>query len=203
MLRVVGEPVAAPIGVILAGGRGRRLGGDKASVVVAGRSMLEWSLASLRAVLEDVAVVAKGGSHLPPLPVDVALWVEPATTSHPLEGIAHALRVADGRAVLVCAVDLPLVDAATVAALLTARGGSVAVIATTTGGAAPAAPQPLLGIYEPGALSALAAAPPDSAVTEIVLGRLFPRLIAVAPEVLINVNRPEDIPLAEAHLMSR
>lgn len=186
-----------PVGIVLAGGRGRRLGGSKAKAIVADRPLLHWPLAALRAVLADVAVVAKRGGELPTLPADVALWVEPPAPQHPLAGIVHALRVADGRAVLVCAVDLPLVDADTVRRLVASRDGSSAVVAAADGRL-----QPLLGVYEPAALAALSRAPADAPLTDVV-SALAPRIVAVSREVLINVNRPNDIAVAEAYLASR
>jgi len=56
-----------PVGVVLAGGAGRRIGGDKATVELAGRPLLLYPLAAVRAVLRDVAVVAKRVTALPPL----------------------------------------------------------------------------------------------------------------------------------------
>src|SRR5215210_7377438 len=96
-----------PIGAVLAGGRSRRMGGSKATADLGGRPLLAWPLEALRAVLGDVVVVAKGSTELPPL--DVPVWVEPDEPMHPRAGIVHALERAHGRAVLACAVDLPLV----------------------------------------------------------------------------------------------
>ncbi len=56
------------VGIVPAGGSGERLGADrpKAFVVLAGRPLLEWSLAALRAVCERVVVaVPPGHERLP------------------------------------------------------------------------------------------------------------------------------------------
>ena len=97
-----------PIGAVLAGGRARRLGGDKALLEVAGRPLVAWPLAALAAALAEVVVVAKRDTPLPELG-DVEVWHEPDQPHHPRAGIAHALERAAGRPVLVCAADMPLV----------------------------------------------------------------------------------------------
>ena len=54
----------------------------------------------LRAVLDEVAVVAKRRPSLPGLDVDVAIWLEAEEPRHPLAGIVHALRCARGQPVV-------------------------------------------------------------------------------------------------------
>ncbi|MDQ2895414.1 MAG: NTP transferase domain-containing protein, partial [Actinomycetota bacterium] len=107
-----------PVGVILAGGQGRRLGGAKATISLAGRPLLTHPLAAMHAALgadqrplgdgPRLAVVAKPGTSLPALGA-VLLWTEPGEPSHPLVGLIRALEGAGGRAVLVCPVDLPFI----------------------------------------------------------------------------------------------
>src|SRR4051812_20681561 len=104
---------APPVGAVLAGGAGRRIGGDKAIVELEGRALILYPLEALHGVCEDVVVVAKRDTMLPPLAGVADLWIEPDEPRHPLAGVAHALRLAMGRSVLAVAVDLPLVDAAT------------------------------------------------------------------------------------------
>jgi 2-C-methyl-D-erythritol 4-phosphate cytidylyltransferase len=55
--------MSAVVGIVPAGGSGERLGADrpKAFVVCAGRPLVEWSLAVLRAVCERVVVAAPEG----------------------------------------------------------------------------------------------------------------------------------------------
>jgi molybdopterin-guanine dinucleotide biosynthesis protein A len=187
--------------VVLAGGRGTRIGGAKACVPVAGRPLLAWPLAALTGALVRVAVVAKADSELPELPHDVCRWDEPALPRHPIAGIIEALRRAGGDAVVVCAVDLPLVDGALVARLASAdAGGAPAVIAAASAvaGGEPR-PQPLLGRYEPGALEALCAAPADAPLTATVLA-LCPALLEVPAVALLNVNDERDLRVAEERL---
>ena len=78
------------IGDVLAGGAGRRIGGDKATVELEGRPLLLYPLAVLRAVLDDVAVVAKRATILPALDPDVEIWLEADEPRHPLAGVVRA-----------------------------------------------------------------------------------------------------------------
>ena len=127
-------PAAGPVGVVLAGGAGRRMGGAKASMPRAGRPLIAYPIAALRAVLAPVAVVAKRDSDLPSVGYRVEIWREPDEPRHPLVGIIEALRRADGRSVVVLACDLPMVtpdviralaEAPPAAAVLARAGDSV------------------------------------------------------------------------------
>src|SRR5579884_1552658 len=102
-----------PIGVVLAGGRGSRLGGAKAKLELCGRPLVAFPLAALGAVLEEVAVLVKDPAQLPDLP-GIDVWIERDPRHHPLVGLIEALALAGGRPVVVCAVDLPLLTASTV-----------------------------------------------------------------------------------------
>jgi molybdopterin-guanine dinucleotide biosynthesis protein A len=193
--------VLEPIGVLLAGGRGSRLGGAKALAPLAGRPLICHPLAALRGVVGDAAIVAKPDTELPSLS-GVAVWREPATPRHPLVGIVHALACAAGRPVLVCAADMPFVTPEVLAALAgTDPAGAPAVVATS----ADRGLSPLLGCYQPaaGPLLAPAAAAGTVAVRRAVTA-LSPRLLEVAdPNVLFNVNSAADLAAAEALLAGR
>jgi molybdopterin-guanine dinucleotide biosynthesis protein A len=192
---------ANPIGVVLAGGQGRRIGGDKATTSLGGRPLLSYALQSLLQATREVAVVAKPSTMLPPLGA-VPLWEEPEEPSHPLVGIVEALRRADGRPVLVCAGDMPFVPAALLAELAVAASGSApAAVACTLGGAL----QPLLGRYDPEALAALSEAASEAvAPAREVVAALRPLRVPVEdPHALFNVNTPEDLQQAEKLLARR
>lgn len=190
------------MGAVLAGGEGRRLGGDKALRPLAGRPLISYPLAALSEVVADVTIVAKPDTALPALPAGVRIIREPATPRHPLIGIVAALRAAEGRPVLVCAADLPFVTPAALIALRDAPAGEgEAVLAAQDG-----APQPLLGRYEPAALQQLARAArrPPRPLREVV-AELAPVLLDLPgmPDVLFNVNAAEDLAEAERRLISR
>jgi molybdopterin-guanine dinucleotide biosynthesis protein A len=187
------------VGVVLAGGRGRRLGGAKAMVELCGWPLITYPLAALSAVLDEVAIIAKPDTRLPSLP-GVTVWIEPQEPHHPLVGIVQALGLAEGRPVLACAGDLPLISPALVAELAVPdAGGAPAVIAVHKGAA-----QPLLGCYQPAAARPLAEAARRQAPVRAAVASIGPRLLEVDdPELLFNVNAPEDLLQAAAILDSR
>ncbi len=187
------------MGVVLAGGLGRRLGGSKATVELRGRPLICYPLEALAAVLKEVAIIAKADTPLPSL-LGVTVWIEPQTPRHPLHGIVEALGLAGGRPVLACAADLPFVTPELVSSLIAAdSGGAPAVIAASAG-----EPQPLLGRYHASAAQPLAVAAREGAPVRDAVAALGPRLVEVGdPELLFNVNAPEDLLQAAAILDRR
>lgn len=191
-----------PIGVVLAGGRGRRIGGDKAVVSLAGRPLLSYPVDAMLGVLDHVVVVAKPSTVLPPLG-QVAVWDEPEQPSHPLVGIAEALRRADGGWVLVCAGDMPFVPVALLASLASmAADDDANAVSAVMAASASGALQPLLGCYGPACLEPLAAAAREAvAPARAVVEALGPIVVPVTdPRALFNVNSAEDLLEAEALL---
>jgi molybdopterin-guanine dinucleotide biosynthesis protein A len=187
------------IGVVLAGGDGRRIGGDKAMVELEGRPLLHYPIAVLRAVLDEVAVVAKQSTILPALDVEVAIWLEADEPRHPLAGVIHALRCARGRPVVVVAGDMPFVTRGLVTALARERArGAVAVVPRAAGQL-----QPLCARYDPRALMAFTGCDFGAPVSDVVAA-LSPRIIDWPDdEPFFNVNHPEDILQAAALLSGR
>jgi molybdopterin-guanine dinucleotide biosynthesis protein A len=189
-----------PVGVVLAGGRGRRMGGSKLTIALRGEPLIAYPLRALGAVLDDVAVIGKPDLELPELS-GVMVWIEPQEPTHPLIGLVEALALAGGRPVLVCAADLPFVTSALIARLAAAGAdGAPAVIATSRA----TGPQPLLGRYEPGASELLA--PAAQAACEPVreaVAAIGPRMLEVDEQELFNVNSPDDLLLAAAILDQR
>jgi molybdopterin-guanine dinucleotide biosynthesis protein A len=179
------------VGVVLAGGAGGRIGGGKAGRLLAGRPLASYPARALAQVCERVAIVAKPGADLPPLP-GVERWDdEPLEPRHPLTGIVHALGRAGGEAVLVCAADMPFVTPDALRALVAAGGDAVAV--------ADAVLQPVLAVYTPAALPTLQAAEPDAPLTRTV-EKLNPARVALPPAVTRSVDTPEQLAAAETEL---
>jgi molybdenum cofactor guanylyltransferase len=185
-----------PIGAVLAGGLGRRMGGrSKPAALLAGQPLVSYPAVALAAVCERVAVVCKPDTELPELP-GTERWDEPPVPRHPVVGIVHALEQAGGP-VLVCAADMPFVTADACRTLLQAAGsadGSPAVVAASEGRL-----QPVFGLYAPAALDALRAASPDAPLTATVEA-LHPLRVALPPALVRSVNTPEDLADAEALL---
>ncbi len=154
----------AVVGVVLAGGAARRMGGDKARARAGGVPLLHLPLRALAAVSARRAVVAKPTTRLPALPPGVERWNEPATAHHPLVGIVHALRRAGGEPVLCCALDLPLLDGATLQRLLDADPGGAGVVVPWVAGR----PEPLCALWRPAALAVLEDQPAGAAMHAVI-----------------------------------
>jgi len=187
-----------PLGVVLAGGVGRRIGGNKAMVELDGRPMLHYPLAVLHAVLDEVVIVCKEHTPLPDLGGMAPIWCEPETGFHPLYGVIAALRTA-GKPVLVCGADMPLVTPEVVDHIANARDRAAAAVIPRSAGRL----QPLLALYRPEALRILEAMEPNERATDVV-ERLDPVILDVADEhAFFNVNVPEDVLHASALRASR
>jgi molybdopterin-guanine dinucleotide biosynthesis protein A len=182
------------IGVVLAGGEGRRIGGGKAGRVLAGKPLAAYPAEALQAVCERVAIVAKPGTELPPLE-GVERWDdEPAEPRHPLTGIVHALERAGGEPVLVCAADMPFLTPEALSTLMAAGGSAQAAVAVSGG-----VLQPVLAVYAPAALDSLRRAQPDAPLTRTVEA-LDPARVALPPPLTRSVDTEEDLQAAEREL---
>ncbi len=192
MLGAVSDRLTAPLGAVLAGGAGRRLGGLKPTTALAGRPLAAWVADGLRAVAAQVVILAKPATLLPPLP-GVEVWREPARPLHPLAGIAWALERSAGREVVVCAVDLPFAAAAI-------RAVTRAAAAAAAPGLVIAAGQPLLGVYRPAVGDALRDAAERGAPVIATIRELGAIEVDVPDPglTLANINTPADLVWAEA-----
>jgi molybdenum cofactor guanylyltransferase len=187
------------LGAVLAGGRGSRLGGDKAKVELGDRPLVNYPLEALEAAGIEAVVCAKPGQELPPLEAPVI--PEPEQTRHPLCGIVAALRAGEGRPVIALACDLPFVAPGLIEAL--AAAPEPCVVPRLDG-----RPQPLLARYEPALLPDLEAALEREAPLVATVEALRPRYLdgeELAPfgdprRLLFNVNDPDDLREAEALL---
>lgn len=193
------------LGVLLAGGRGTRLGGDtpKALATCAGRTLLDRALETLAACCDETVVVAPAGMALP---IESSLRVDdPPRTAGPFLPMMAGLLTRPHDEALVLAVDLPLVSVDAMHALRLLRGHSHAVVARPGGVA-----QPLAAWYSGAARERLAslAAAGGHAVTDAVR-TLSPRWVddrelremPGGVEAWLNVNTPDELAVAEARLL--
>ena len=204
-------PVAAA--VVLAGGRSRRMGTDKASLDWGEGTLLEHVVGVLAAaVTGPVVIVGAAGT---PRTVDGARVV-PVTDDEPgrgpLQGLATGLRAAAARGstvAFVCSVDLPLIHHAYVAAVLAALGDAEVALPVVHGHRQPlaAAYRTALGDRAAALLDAGARRPGDlfaaSVVRELTAADLLadPALRAADPE--LDAVRDADTPEEYAALRRR
>jgi len=141
------------LGVLLAGGRGTRLGAGipKALVVCGGRTLLARALATLDTLGDAVVVVAPRELELP---VPRAQRVDdPPGAAGPLAAMVAGLGARPFDEAVVLAVDLPLVTPAALSGLRSRRGDALAVLAAPGD-----LPQPVAAWYAFAARERLAAA---------------------------------------------
>ncbi|MEE9227090.1 MAG: molybdenum cofactor guanylyltransferase [Acidobacteriota bacterium] len=138
-------------GAILAGGRSRRMGRDKALLPYSGRPLVLHAAETLGEVVPEVAVIASRGSGYDFLPVPV---IEDRFPDRgPLGGLHAALVHAAGRPVFCLACDLPLVGPDLIRYIIDFAGPDAASRAAFVKVPAMAGRvQPLCGWYAPGCL---------------------------------------------------
>ena len=95
--------------IILAGGRGRRLGQHKPSTKLAGMSLIEWVIQSLDPLKTEIIVVNASPHDIPTPSVRTVYDVIPG--KGPLVGIYSGLKASEGPASLVVACDMPFLNA--------------------------------------------------------------------------------------------
>lgn len=185
-----------PLGAILAGGRGSRIGGAKALVELGGRPLISYPLAAVEEAGLEPVVVAKRDSDLPPLGCRTIR--EPELPRHPLCGIVAALAYAGGRPLVVVGCDMPFTGSGLLAWLGSAPEP---LVVPSLGGRL----QPLPARYDGALLPALEAALAEGRALQPTLKSLRPRTIAAAelarfgePEQLcFNVNTHSDLERAQ------
>ena len=205
--RSVGEPVT---GIVLAGGRSRRMGNDKAFTQLAGRTLLEWVLEALEPVTETRLVVTRSLSGYDGVGVPVVH--DRLKARGPLTGLHAGLEAAQTDLCLVVACDMPLVRPDLLALLARVIGPFDAAVPyvgelgvpppTTYTTAREAGLQPLLAAYRRKALPSLekllrVGSMPTSALVSVVRARIVApeEWHAVDPDGMsfFNVNTPEDL----------
>jgi molybdopterin-guanine dinucleotide biosynthesis protein A len=170
------------LAAVLAGGRGRRMGGAKTLAQLEGEPLIARPISAAVAAGLEVVVVAKAATPLPQL--DVPVWREPDGPVHPLLGIVTALERAE-RPVLAIACDMPFLTSDLLARL--AAGPEAAVRVGDR-----AAPFPAR--YDPAHLPALRVALAREASLQATVAALAPALLeGVDDRVLANINTPEEL----------
>jgi molybdopterin-guanine dinucleotide biosynthesis protein A len=176
-------------GMVLCGGRSRRMGADKALVEVGGTAMAERVARALAAGgCEPVAFVGGDEAGLTRFgrPFHADRW----PGEGPLGGVLTALVEHSGGDVVVAACDVPFLDASTVDTLLAAARPTIDVAVAMTD-----RPQPAVAWW-----SAAARGPIEQAWREGVrslhaaVERLRAAEVPVDPDALRNVNTPADLP---------
>jgi molybdopterin-guanine dinucleotide biosynthesis protein A len=185
------------VGFVVAGGRSRRMGRDKALLPWGPTDLLGHALERLRAVTSDVRVLC--GSEPRYLDRGVPVETDLVPDAGPLGGVLAGLSAAAGRSALFLAVDLPGVPVSLLVHLAARAEGCDAVVPVTGRG-----PEPLCAVYGPGCLDPIrrrmatgdlrmTAFWPDVRVQELRVGELA--AFGDPDDLFRNLNTPADLDL--------
>ena len=162
---------------IIAGGRGRRLGGrDKSDLIVGGRRIIERQLTVLGQVAPHVLVVADDHHRFRTSGLRVCADRLPG--AGPLGGLHAALTRSPSRRTLVVAGDLPFLSAAFLRHLAARAPHADAVVPRNSAGL-----QPLCAVY-------------DRGCAEVIRGRIERgqrRLVDLAASLRVTELRPDEV----------
>jgi molybdenum cofactor guanylyltransferase len=190
------EPSSDVAGVVIAGGRSVRFGGEKAAAILAGRPLLMWAVQRLQTSCSAVAVNARAGTeaqalaraHL--LPV---LHDEAGDATGPLAGVKVGLQWGKRigvRALATSPCDVPLLPDDLFARLIKAAGSGAAMAETVEGY------QPLCAVWPVSALEVVTDALADGAhpATWKLLESIGAKRVLVEPaDAFANVNTRADL----------
>ncbi|MEM1438521.1 MAG: molybdenum cofactor guanylyltransferase [Pseudomonadota bacterium] len=183
------------LALILAGGESRRMGSDKAAVLVDGQTMLART-ASLAAEISEAAWVSvRATADSDALRRQWPLIEDAPEGQGPLAGILAALRHRDHADWLVLACDLPCLDSATLAALKDAAADHPDAPAVAMRSERDGTPEPLCAIWRPAMRARIEAqlAEDRRCARRCLLDAAVPLVDAVTRGALTNMNAPEDL----------
>ena len=135
-------------GVLLAGGKSRRMGEDKRYLVVGEQTLLERGLAVLSSIFQKVLVVIAQDS--PPLGVDARVVRDLVPDCGSLGGLYTGLMQAATPCIFVVACDMPFLDPAVIAQFTSRRTTADIVMAKLA-----ARLHPMHALYGKGCLTAM------------------------------------------------
>ena len=199
------------VGLILAGGAGRRIGGEKHLRQLAGRPLLDHVLARLQPQVASLAV-AVGAGPVPALPPGITPLFDPFDQPQgPLAGLLSGLQWMNAEHpkatfLTMAPVDTPLLPLTLVDQLAPALESADAAIAASAGRATP-----VVGLFRPcleGRLREFLGTDPGRAISDFLSGvsvrevevTADPELAAIGADPLLNINTPADLEAAEAVL---
>lgn len=194
------------VGLVLAGGRSVRFGGEKAVAKLEGRTLLEWAVQRLRSVAVDVAVNVRASTEAEAVANALGLptlYDERGDALGPLAGVKVGLIWAQQRSASLLAVspcDAPLLPDDLYVRLLERADGRAAIAETRDGR------QPLCALWPVTALPAVCDALVGGAhpPTWQLLERLGARKVLFdCPEAFANVNTRDDLAAIETQRMRR
>lgn len=172
---------AALYGLLLTGGRSRRMQRDKAALEYAGQTQLARAMALLEPLVTRTFVSVRVDQLADPRRASFECIADALPELGPIGGIHAALHAHQQAAWLVLACDLPFLDAATLQQLIAERDPRR--VASAFRSSHDGKPEPLCAIYEPESRTQIDA--------RIAAGNLCPRdFLATADAALLRLRDP-------------
>jgi molybdopterin-guanine dinucleotide biosynthesis protein A len=189
--------------IILAGGKGKRLGREKAWVEVRGKSLLQRAVSNLEFLNSEIIVVTTPESELPPVLDGVKLKVvhDSVSGKGPLAGIYTGLVNSKYQYNIVIACDMPLVNSDLIKHMVSIAKGFDAVVPRLGPHT-----EPLQAVYSKDCILEIEKMlARDSLKVNLLLGKVNTRFVD-AVEIghydpahlsFMNINTPADLKNAE------
>jgi molybdenum cofactor guanylyltransferase len=188
------------LGLVLAGGRSRRMRTDKAALAYGLRPQLAQAFDLLSRRVERAWVSLRADQASDPLRAAFPQIVDGDTGEGPIAGIIAAQQLVPDAAWLVLACDLPLLDDATLDQLVGGRDRQR--LATAFRSAVDGLPEPLCAIYEPTSRESILryVQAGDCCPRKFLLEHDVTLLEPLNPDALGNANTPQDLDAVRAEL---
>jgi molybdopterin-guanine dinucleotide biosynthesis protein A len=167
-------------GVLLAGGKSRRMGQDKRFLAIGQETLYARSLAVLRSVFERVVVVIAQDSPPPPIEPGALLLRDLIPNCGSLGGLYTGLRQAETEWVFVVACDMPFLDSAAIRHFIGVKDNADVVMAKLQHGL-----QPMHALYHRNCLPI---------IEHLIQARDFQiQQLAAHPALHVRLVTPEDL----------
>lgn len=193
------EPLCESVcGIVLAGGKGRRIGGRKAFIRLGGETLIERVCNTLKGVFSEVVIVADEVSPFSPLSYQVI--PDRLSALGPMGGLETALRAVSEKHLFVVACDMPKLNPKVIRVMLSFFDAYDLVIPRISGRL-----HPLHAIYAPACLPVIEKRIQEknfslSALPEHLNSLFFQeakfRKLDPQLQSLMNINTPEDLAFA-------
>ncbi len=189
-------------GLVLAGGRSRRMGTDKALLVNNGESQLAMAFRLLEGVCEQVFVSARADQAQEPERARFPQIVDRYDDLGPVAGILSAMDTRPDDDWLVVACDLPNLSAETLRALIHARDEHAPMVAFRS--SQNGLPEPLCALYGAGSEAILRRYVDDGikCPRKMMINSDTTLVDQPEPDALDNMNSPEDLQRSQLEIAS-
>lgn len=187
-------------GILLAGGKSRRMGVDKGRIEIEGRSLYQITLGVLSTVCDRVMVSTCGPE---PVPAGYLIVCDEVRGIGPMGGVYTCLRRSETELNLVISYDMPLVKGPLLRELLSQAEGSDMVVPAMEG----VPPEPLCAVYRKSTANVMEEmiGLGDHAMHKLY-SRVRTKVVAIGPHypwfepgLFLNLNRPEDLRQLKRH----